>query len=106
MPKSNAGFNMGMATKGQSIERKFTKFEKNLHIKCDVHGWMSAYGNVVENPYFAVTDEKASSLSRIFRLATTLSKRLHHKLGDKTAKVTVKEGTTEKVDFTMGSALN
>ncbi len=106
MPKGNAGFNMGMATKGQSIEKKFTKAEKNIHIKCDVHGWMSAYGNVVDHPYFAVTDSKGEFTLKDVPPGEYTIEATHHKLGDKTAKVTVKEGATEKVDFTIGSALN
>ncbi len=101
MPKANAGFNMGMATKGQSIEKKFAKPEKNLHIKCDVHGWMSAYGNVVENPYFAVTDTKGEFTIKDLPPGEYTIEATHHKLGDKTAKVTVKEGAAEKVDFTF-----
>jgi hypothetical protein len=45
-----------MPTKGQTIEKKFTKAEMGMKIKCDVHGWMNAYGNVMDHPYFAVTD--------------------------------------------------
>jgi len=53
-------FNMGQPGNGTQLTAKFAKPEMQIHIKCDVHGWMSAWANVMENPYFAVTDDKGN----------------------------------------------
>ena len=56
LSKKNPSFNMGMATKGQSIVKKFKRPEVAFRVKCDVHAWMNAYVAVVKHPYFAVSD--------------------------------------------------
>ena len=97
MAKSNAGFNMGMATKGQVIEKKFTKPEVLVKIKCDVHGWMTAYVGVVDHPYFAVTDKQGNFSIDGLPAGEYTVEAVHEKFGAKTAKVTVTDagGKTE-----------
>ena len=36
---------------------KLKKEEVMLHIKCDIHSWMTTYVGVVTNPYFAVSND-------------------------------------------------
>ncbi|MEZ4749550.1 MAG: hypothetical protein R3B54_02665 [Bdellovibrionota bacterium] len=74
MAKKNAGFNMGMATKGQKVTKTFSKPETMIKFKCDVHGWMTAYVGVVDNPYFAVTGDDGSFTLKDVPRATTPSK--------------------------------
>lgn len=100
LPKSNSSFNMGMATKGMSIEKKFTKPESNVKIKCDVHGWMAAYAHVVDNPYFAVSDDQGNFSIAGLPAGEYTVEAVHEKLGTKTAKVTVTDaGSTTNFDF-------
>ena len=40
---------------GMKNTATFTAPEVMVRLKCDVHGWMSAYAGVLEHPYFAVT---------------------------------------------------
>ncbi len=103
LPKSNAGFNMGMATKGQTIEKSFTKPETMVRIKCDVHGWMTAYVGVLDHPYFGVSDANGGfSIANLPAGEYTLEA-WHEKLGTKTAKVTVTDaGASAPVEFTFG----
>ncbi len=56
LAKLNPKFNNGMPTKGSVVEKKFTKAEDAVRIKCDVHPWMNAYLWVVDHPYFSITD--------------------------------------------------
>ena len=37
---------------------KVSKSEGPVEVKCDIHGWMSAWVSYVPHPYFAVTNEK------------------------------------------------
>ncbi len=103
MPKTNPGFNMGMATKGQKIEKSFAKPETMIRVKCDVHGWMTAYVGVLDHPWYAVTDANGSfSIANLPNGEYTLEA-WHEKLGTKTAKVTVTDaGAAAPVEFSFG----
>ena len=57
-PKVNKGFNFAQATAGQTNEKTFDKPELAVKFACSVHPWMSSYMHVLENPYFAVTNDK------------------------------------------------
>ena len=57
-PKINKGFNFAQASAGQVNEKVFDKPELAVKLQCNVHPWMAAYLHVLENPFFAVTDEK------------------------------------------------
>lgn len=101
MPKSNTGFNVGMATKGNTKDRKFDHAEMGIHIKCDVHPWMNAYINVMDHPYFAVTDNKGNYKIDGLPAGEYTVQTWHHnpKVGSKTQKVTVKDGGTAIANF-------
>lgn len=100
MPKSNPTFNRGMAVKGGSFDAKFTKPEIGVKIKCDVHGWMNAWGNVVDSPYFAVTDGEGNFTIAGLPAGDYTVEAVHEKLGAKTAKVKVTDaGGTANFDY-------
>lgn len=54
--KKNQSFNEGMAS-GASLTKKFSKYERNINLKCDVHPWMGGKINVMDHPFFAVSDK-------------------------------------------------
>jgi len=93
-PKSNKEFNLAMPNKDDTREQEFKKPEEAIHIKCDVHPWMSAYCFVMDHPYFAVTGDDGS-----FSIPSDLPdgeygiKVWHETLGEQTGKVTVKDGS-------------
>jgi hypothetical protein len=94
VPKTNKEFNVGMPIKGMSIKKDFRKPEDAIHIKCDVHAWMSCYVFSMEHPYWCVTDENGR-----FSIDTTDLpdgeygvRAWHEELGTKEGKVTVKDG--------------
>src|SRR5262245_12708800 len=60
VPKANGEFNFGQATKGMKTTRTFDKPEVMVPFRCDVHGWMAAYGGVVAHPYFEVSNAAVS----------------------------------------------
>ncbi len=59
-PKINKGFNFAQAAKDQVNEKVFDKPELAVKFACNVHPWMVAYVHVLENPFFAVTDEQGA----------------------------------------------
>jgi len=100
--KTNPSFNVGMPTKGMMVEKKFTKPEIMVRIKCDVHGWMNAYAGVVDHPFFAVTDEAGNFSIANLPAGEYTVEAWQEKLGTKTEKVKVTDAGG-KVDFTFGS---
>jgi plastocyanin len=83
------------------IQVKVEKAEWPIAVKCDVHGWMSAYWISEEHPYVAVTD--ASGMFKIADLpAGDYQVELwHEKLGKKTMPASVKAKEETKVAWTM-----
>jgi hypothetical protein len=48
--------NIAQSTPGISASHpKFGEARTGVTVKCDVHAWMKAYLNVIDNPFFAVT---------------------------------------------------
>jgi plastocyanin len=50
-------FNPGLRTKGESEQTELTRPGTYI-VKCDRHGWMSAFLRVDDHPFHAVTDEQ------------------------------------------------
>jgi plastocyanin len=100
--ESSNKFNNAMPKQGQVIEKKFTKPETMVRVKCDVHGWMVAYIGVLDHPYFAVSDQTGAFSIKDLPPGDYTIEAWHEnkKLGAKTQKVTVTDaGAT--VDFTF-----
>jgi hypothetical protein len=58
--KANATFN-SLLSGGQSLPYAPTSPERSpALVTCDIHPWMKAYWLILDNPYFAVTDEKGN----------------------------------------------
>lgn len=93
-------FNNGMPIKGMKIEKKFTKPETMVRIKCDVHGWMLAYAGVLEHPYFSVTDSTGAFSIKELPPGDYTLVAWHEKFGEQTSKLTVAQ-TSKSVDFTF-----
>jgi plastocyanin len=49
-------FNVALPNQGQSIDVEL-KRPGAVRVECDSHGWMLGWIHVVDNPYYAVTDE-------------------------------------------------
>lgn len=59
-PAKNDKFNVGQPVKGMIHKVTFSKPEIGIPLKCDVHPWMNAYINVLDNPFYAVTTDKGT----------------------------------------------
>jgi len=97
MPKNNRDFNFGQPAKTPPVARVFDQAEIGLPFKCDVHGWMNAYVNVVPHPFFAVTKGDGSfEIKGLPEGAYTLEL-WHERLGTQTLPVTVTAAAPAKV---------
>ena len=71
-PNVNREFNFGQHIKGMKNTEVFTAREVMVPFKCDVHGWMTSYGGILDHPYFAVTSDGGK-----FELQEPSSRHLH-----------------------------
>ena len=80
------------------------KAEGPVEVKCDVHGWMSAWISYVPHPYFAVTNEKGEFTLEDVPAGTYKLGYWHEACGTNSAApaaVTVEAGGTITQDFTL-----
>lgn len=100
-PKLNAHFNKSQPHKGMVNEVKFDK-EEIIPVKCDVHGWMSAYIGVFGSPFFAVTDENGNFKIEGVPAGSYEIEAWHEKYKTMNQKVTVDAGE-KKVNFSFAA---
>jgi plastocyanin len=98
---NNAEFNFSQPIKGQKNSRFFSKPEVMVHLKCNVHNWMSAYVGVVEHPYFAVTRAGGEFALENLPPGTYTVEAWHEKLGTQTQQVTIGEREKKELTFTF-----
>jgi plastocyanin len=99
LPAKNTEFNQGQPFQNMEFEKTFDKPEVLLHFKCDVHPWMSSYVGVVENPFYAVSDEGGSFSIAKLPAGTYTIAAVHPTLGEKTQDITVAAGQTATANF-------
>ena len=101
LPEKNEAFNLGMPVKGMKYTKKFDKPEVMIRIKCDVHGWMSAYCGVLSHPFFAVTAADGTYTIKDLPAGTYTIEAWHEKLGTQTQQVTVGAQESKPAAFTF-----
>lgn len=99
--EKNEAFNLGMPVKGMKYTKKFDKPEVMIRIKCDVHGWMSAYCGVLAHPFFAVTAADGTYTIKDLPAGTYTIEAWHEKLGTQTQQVTVGAQESKPAAFTF-----
>jgi len=93
-------FNIAQPMQGMKTSKTLEK-SGPIHLKCDVHSWMSAYVFVAANPYFAVTGADGSfSLADVPPGAYSV-KVWHGKFGEKSGSATVEAGGTATLDLEL-----
>jgi len=94
-------FNMAQPFQGQETRQPLDD-EGLVRIACDVHDWMEAWVLVIDNPYFAITDEQGQfSISAVppGRYQITMWQEM---LGTATKTVEVTAGAAASIDFAIG----
>jgi plastocyanin len=98
-PTKNKEFNIGQPRKGMETTKTFDQEELMIPVGCDVHPWMRSYIAVLSHPYFAVTKEDGSFEIKGLPAGEYEVEANHPKLKTTTAKVTVKDGDSAKLDL-------
>ncbi len=99
MASVNEAFNEGQPFEGMVTKKVFDKPEMPIKLKCDVHGWMSAYLAVLPNPYFAVSGIDGKFSIGNVPPGTYTIEAWHEKYGTKTMQVTVGAKETKDASF-------
>ncbi|HYB97591.1 MAG TPA: carboxypeptidase regulatory-like domain-containing protein [Candidatus Limnocylindrales bacterium] len=100
LPTKSPQFNNAMPIQNQVIKKKFSTPEMPVHVKCDVHPWMSAYIGVFTHPFHAVTAADGSFTIDNVPAGNYTVEAWHENLGTKTASVTVADGAAT-ADFSF-----
>lgn len=101
-PSGNEEFNQSQPFQNMELEKTFDKVEVMVPFKCDVHPWMSAYGAVLDHPFFAVTGENGSFTIENLPAGTYTVEAWHEDFGAKTMDVTI--AADEESDFSFDYA--
>jgi plastocyanin len=99
--KINPEFNFSQMIQNQKDSRSLRKPEVMVRIKCDVHGWMSAYAGVLEHPYFAVTTPSGSFELKNLPAGTYTIEAWHETLGTRMQSVTLADNDKKEISFTF-----
>lgn len=100
VPKVNGEFNFGQPLKGMESTRTFDKPEVMVPFRCDVHGWMAAYGGIVPHPFHAVTKPDGSYEIKGLPAGTFTIEVWHERFGVQTSTVTVDGTASATAEFT------
>jgi hypothetical protein len=101
-PHSNEPFNFSQQPSTPAVTRMFDKPEIGIPLKCDLHGWMNAYANVVTNPFFAVTKEDGTFELHGLPTGTYTIEAWHEEFGRQTQQVTIADASTSAMaEFTF-----
>ena len=102
MPKDNPQWNFAMPKFVKQKETSdLTKPEIMVHVKCDVHPWMSGYVGVLPHPFFAVSGKDGTYTIEGLPPGEYTIEAWQEKLGAQTAKVKVDGNGTTTSDFTF-----
>jgi plastocyanin len=98
--KANRGFNQVMPPGGEALSVSLFRPDTVI-VRCDVHTWMQAYVVVAKNPYYVLSGNGGS-----FELTDVPPGTYHlsvwqETLGTKTQEITVQQGKTTSVNFTL-----
>ena len=99
MSTKGMDFNVGQPLAGMVYKYQLKTEEMMLHVKCDVHSWMTGYVGVVSHPYFAVTDATGTFTIANVPLGKHTLRVWHEQYGALTQTVDVKAGGATTVEF-------
>jgi hypothetical protein len=101
MAEINRAWNHSQGAGDPPIERKFTKPEIMIPVKCNIHSWMHAFIGVVDNPYFAVSGDNGKFEIRNLPPGTYTLAVWQEKLGTQEQQITVPPSGNAEGNFTF-----
>ena len=101
LPRINREWNKSQTANAPAIERKFSRQEIMLPVKCNIHPWMRAYINVVDHPFFAVTGEDGMFEIKGLPPGTYMIEAMHERFDSREMSVTVGASESKQIDFSF-----
>ena len=98
---ANRSFNFSQPMQGLKNTVTFNSPEVMVRLRCDVHGWMSAFVGVVAHPYFAITRDGGRFELKNVPAGTYTIEAWHEKLGVQTQNVTIGDNGSKDLTFTF-----
>ena len=99
LAKTNAEFNQAQPQGLPPFDKTFDKQELMVHVKCDVHPWMTAYVGVLPHPFFATTGEDGTFSIKNLPPGKYTLEAWHEKLGTQDQDITVGPSQTVTANF-------
>lgn len=99
MPANNREWNQQQSPGAANLERRFSRPEIMIPVKCNVHAWMRSYIGVLEHPYFAVTSTDGRFEWADVPPGEYVIAAWHETLGEITSNVTLEKGAHPTVRF-------
>ena len=100
-PRNNASGNVNMGQGQAPLEYLFARRELPVHLKCDIHPWMSAMVYVQEHPWFAVSDEDGTFRIPDVPPGEYVVEAVHEEFGKTRGKVRVEAGASSGFALTL-----
>lgn len=105
MPHINREWNHSQEPGDPPMHRQFLKQEIMIPVKCNIHNWMREYIGVVDNPYFAVSDQEGNFTIPNLPPGTYTLAVWHEKGGTEDQKVVIPAKGANKVTFNLRTKL-
>jgi len=102
-PTINRGFNSSQPVSMETT-RSFGTAEIMVPLRCDVHGWMTAYVGVVDHPKHSVSNGSGAFSLSTLPPGNYVIEAWHETYGTQTQNVTVTTGETAEVTFTFSAS--
>ena len=103
-PSEQRGFNTSQPINMEST-RSFGTVEIMVPVRCDVHGWMTAYIGVLPHPHHSVSSSDGSFDLSTLPPGDYVIEAWHERYGAQTQNVTVATGETAEVTFTFSASM-
>jgi plastocyanin len=101
MAEVNREWNHSQGAGDPPINRRFVHPETMIPVKCNVHGWMHAWIGVVDNPYFAASQEDGTYTIANLPPGTYTIVAWQEVLGTQERRVTLAPHSHETENFTF-----
>ena len=101
--KQHQAFNIAQPVQGSKTTRVFKTPEVGMLIKCDVHFWMASYLHVLDQPFYAITQDDGAFTIPGLPAGTYTVEAWHEKLGTRSQTVTVGDGESAPLPLTFSA---
>ncbi len=97
-----SGFDISQAPMAGTEQHVFRATGLMIPVRCNNHPWMEAFLNVVQNPFFAVSNVDGTYQIQGLPPGTYTLVAVHEKLGTQSQQITIQSHRASKANFAFG----